>query len=663
MAASNRRGEAKRSGLAQLLPRFLFAVALTGQVRAQPNLEPVWTYPAMVPIISNVAPHNSGRVLIYGETPDATWWERRTYWFDPSAGEFIPADAEEFTWGTDVAVDASGNVFVAHFDCCVRTYDEELVHSFDFAHDTYPRALATNSLRQVVVLTGFEEPDELNVYSEDGERISSFNVQLPTTWADMTIDAQDQIIVFDDNGRVLVFDRSGELLRDVVLPVGERVQVTANSRDEIVAIDLPGERLRVFHPSGRLLLDTAFTAMGSIVGLDAQDHILVGELVSTPRVQFPTRYGRLRRLSPTGDATTLDIGGVLQASSVGAGESGRIVVAETQVWNDLEGQLRIHVLDSGGRLLTTFGGAGTEEGLFQEPAGLAVGSEDNIAVADSGNHRVQVFDPEGSFLFALGRSGSGSGEFDRPWDVLFSGTDLAVVDRGNHRVQVFDRTGDHLFTFGANVEGLGNLVDPISIAFDTIERYVVLDLGDSHVKVYTRSGEFLFAFETDPIDGGGVATDAAGRILVTATAGWIRVFTSTGILQYATKLPRAWWAYDIAVDPEDRIIVVDGLHVRVGAFPSEVSGIVPGDCNADGNLDLSDGICLMHQLFGDSRRQPPLPCEGWLANLRLLDSNGDEFLDISDPIAVFNHLFAGGPFPILGAACQPIAGCPSVCSR
>ena len=61
---------------------------------------------------------------------------------------------------------------------------------------------------------------------------------------------------------------------------------------------------------------------------------------------------------------------------------------------------------------------------------------------------------------------------------------------------------------------------------------------------------------------------------------------------------------------------------------------IPGDCNQDGALDLSDGVCLLGHLF--LGRPDSLPCdEGSVAdagNVVLLDGTGDAEVNLSDAI-------------------------------
>ena len=52
----------------------------------------------------------------------------------------------------------------------------------------------------------------------------------------------------------------------------------------------------------------------------------------------------------------------------------------------------IQIFNEAGQLLMAFGREGCGPGRFSLPAGLAIGPDDRIWVADSGNRRVQVFE-------------------------------------------------------------------------------------------------------------------------------------------------------------------------------------------------------------------------------------------------------------------------------
>jgi len=52
---------------------------------------------------------------------------------------------------------------------------------------------------------------------------------------------------------------------------------------------------------------------------------------------------------------------------------------------------RVQIFNSEGVFVSAFGQFGDEEGNFRNPCGIAVTSDGNVIVVDSGNNRIQVF--------------------------------------------------------------------------------------------------------------------------------------------------------------------------------------------------------------------------------------------------------------------------------
>jgi hypothetical protein len=111
-----------------------------------------------------------------------------------------------------------------------------------------------------------------------------------------------------------------------------------------------------------------------------------------------------------------------------------------------------------------------------------------------------------------------------------------------------------------------------------------------------------------------------------------------------------------------------GLTVEVGAASGRQ---VPGDCNQDRQLNISDGVCLLSFLFRGSPSR--LPCDEEAradpgpGDIQLADWNGDGKVDLSDGVGLLGFLFSGGSPHVLdpgGArrACVPIAGCGDLCA-
>ena len=57
-----------------------------------------------------------------------------------------------------------------------------------------------------------------------------------------------------------------------------------------------------------------------------------------------------------------------------------------------------------GQFIKVIGSKGQEPGQFLDPIDISLDEQDNLYVADRGNHRVQVFSPQGQLIFMLGAS-------------------------------------------------------------------------------------------------------------------------------------------------------------------------------------------------------------------------------------------------------------------
>jgi len=103
-----------------------------------------------------------------------------------------------------------------------------------------------------------------------------------------------------------------------------------------------------------------------------------------------------------------------------------------------------------------FGSLGTDEGEFDDPTGLAYDSvNDLLYVADTDNNRIQIFEiiegtvcPSGTqeivdgvcFVEEFGSAGTGNGKFDTPMGIALDTTNdlLFVADSDNDRIQAFN---------------------------------------------------------------------------------------------------------------------------------------------------------------------------------------------------------------------------------
>src|SRR6266480_3478908 len=135
--------------------------------------------------------------------------------------------------------------------------------------------------------------------------------------------------------------------------------------------------------------------------------------------------------------------------------------------------------------LKQIGATGAPNGDFYIPYGVAVDSNQNLYVVDTGNQRIQVFDATGNFKFTFGRSGSGNGRFSLPRGIAVdSSQNIYVTDSGNHRIQVFDSAGNFKFRFGNSGAGNGQFNFPRGVAVDSSQNIYVADGGNHRIQVF-----------------------------------------------------------------------------------------------------------------------------------------------------------------------------------
>ncbi len=240
----------------------------------------------------------------------------------------------------------------------------------------------------------------------------------------------------------------------------------------------------------------------------------------------------------------------------------------------------------------------------------------------------------------------GDGTLDAPFRISFTGhldslrvTDVATSDFdgdgnddlavaiprdgirfGNNRVEVLFNNGDGEFrarsTLAAGYTPL-NLVAAdmdrdgrsdvavVDVSVSTVQVFLNDSAGRFHAPPPWSAGRSGVEIVAGDLDG-----DGGHDLLVSGYAGDEILFLSND-----TRLPRS----------EDRDH--DGVPDECQSTPFH-----RGDSNADGDLDVSDGLCVLEYLFADGRRPP---C------LQAADANGDGRLDCSDAIHVLGYLFLG----------------------
>jgi len=143
----------------------------------------------------------------------------------------------------------------------------------------------------------------------------------------------------------------------------------------------------------------------------------------------------------------------------------------------------------------SIGSVEDENTLFYRIGDIAVDSQSNIYVLDSGNHRIQKFDKNGNYLQTIGRKGEGPGEFMRPFNIFLD-------EQGNiyvmelRKLNLFDSKGNYIksfvlptFIMGFTAGPEGNIIGHGFISSEKAQNFGVMIL-DSEGKIIKNIAEF-----------------------------------------------------------------------------------------------------------------------------------------------------------------------------
>ncbi len=249
---------------------------------------------------------------------------------------------------------------------------------------------------------------------------------------------------------------------------------------------------------------------------------------------------------------------------------------------------------------------------LRQPYGMAVDSLGNIYIADTFNHLIRKVDP-GGFLTTVagtgtaGFNGDGSPatgiQLNTPSGVaLDSSGNLYIVDTGNHRIRKL--TGTTMTTFagmaGGGYDGEGpatahKLSSPQGVAVDAAGNVYVADYGNYRIRKIDLGGNMSTVAGNGPPGGfagdglaataaklnfpRGVAVDAAGNILIADTnnhrvrmvearTGRITTVAGNGTAGFAGDGGPAIAAklnqpYSVAVNSQGRVFISDQLNSRI----------------------------------------------------------------------------------------------------
>ena len=184
--------------------------------------------------------------------------------------------------------------------------------------------------------------------------------------------------------------------------------VAVDSAGSVYVVDTGNDRIEKFTSAGRFITQWGSSGSGpgqfkfpDGIATDQHGNVYVADtgLVIGMGVSKFTSDGRyLASWGSAGIGAESSPGNVpgFSATGIATDGVGRVYVSDLN-WP----VSRVYVFSYDGALLESFGGFGTADGLFKNPAGLATDSRGDLYVADSGNYRIQKFgNPSASFNLA-----------------------------------------------------------------------------------------------------------------------------------------------------------------------------------------------------------------------------------------------------------------------
>ena len=137
------------------------------------------------------------------------------------------------------------------------------------------------------------------------------------------------------------------------------------------------------------------------------------------------------------------------------------------------------------------------EQILEEPWGVAVNEQDEIAVSDGGNNKIHLFKSDGTHIRSFGAVGAQHGQLYFPSGTAYIGDNIIVAEQGNHRVQVLSRQGGYLRHFGGEGSLDHQLDSPTGLSIDSDGNIIVADRENTLIKIFSADGQFLNKLGTE----------------------------------------------------------------------------------------------------------------------------------------------------------------------
>jgi|GEM_PF-832498 len=351
-------------------------------------------------------------------------------------------------------------------------------------------------------------------------------------------------------------------------PQGTAVDAAGN----VYVVDTDNDRIQKFNAEGVFLDEWGSTGFGSGqfsspvgIALDDEEHVYITDLGNRRIQKFDLSGNHIASIS-TGYPSS--------PSAIAIDSLGNIYVTDIDAYIN-----NVKKYDAAGSLLTEWGYPGSADGAFNNPTGIAIGSNGHILVVDRHNSRVQKFDSSGSFISKWGSGGSGDGQFSVPQGVAVDATgNVYVSEAGNDRIQKFDSSGNFITKWGAQGTNNGFFDNPYGLYVDGLDNVYVADAGNNRIQKFTY--EKVTVSNSESVDEGGntkdysivlnvaPSSDVVVRLSVEDPTTGSSISISPNELTFT---PSDWnISQQVTISPEDDSSYTGSRHARISYTISSV---------------------------------------------------------------------------------------------
>ena len=284
----------------------------------------------------------------------------------------------------------------------------------------------------VVGCTNETDEPEFGVSRFDSWKVPASGRFLPAPRG-LYSDADDNVFVLDDAGRVLVYNSQGTITQQWEMPefaAGKPEGIWELLDGKIGVADTHYHRVVIFNSDGTVshMFGTQGTGPGQFVfpvsiAQDPHGFLYVGEYGDKQRIQKFTVAGEY--VTEFGEHGSGE--GQFQRPSGMSWQNGEVYVVDA--FND-----RIQVFTDDGKFARVIRLPEKSEPL-EYPYDLRVTKDNLIYVIENKSARLTVMQLDGTIVGRFGKPGRGMNEFYQPWDLtVLSDGRVLVADTGNHRL-------------------------------------------------------------------------------------------------------------------------------------------------------------------------------------------------------------------------------------